>query len=230
MDILPADTSPDVRDRSAAVAVLPVGSLEQHGSHLPLTTDTVVAATVAARIAQLYPVRPLPPIVFSCSHEHAAWPGSVSLSATTLVAVVRDVAASLLRDGLRSLVLVNGHGGNYVLGNVVQEASLGPLPMALFPGPHDWAAARAAAGLATSDDVDMHAGELETSILLHAHPHLVRPHYAQADHLAEHRPHLLSRGLREYSESGVVGRPSLATAEKGRALLESLAASFAEHL
>jgi creatinine amidohydrolase len=230
VELLPVDTSPDVRERSAAVAVLPVGSLEQHGSHLPLTTDTLVAATLAGRVAEAHPVRLLPPLTFSCSHEHAAWPGTVSLSATTLVAVVRDVAASLQRDGVRSLVLVNGHGGNYVLGNVVQEASLGPLPMGLFPGPHDWAAARAAAGVVTSDDADMHAGELETSILLHVHPHLVRPHYAQADHEAEHRPHLLSRGLQAYSESGVVGRPSLASAEKGRALVASLVSSFGEYL
>jgi creatinine amidohydrolase len=230
VELLPADTSPDVRDRSAAVAVLPVGSLEQHGSHLPLTTDTVVAATVAARIADAHPVRLLPPVTFSCSHEHAAWPGTVSLSATTLAAVVRDVGASLHRDGVRSLVLVNGHGGNYVLGNVVQEASLGPLRMALFPQLHDWSAARAEAGVVTSDDADMHAGELETSILLHFHPHLVRPHYAQADHDAEHRPHLLSRGLQEYSESGVVGRPSLASAEKGSAVVRSLVSSFADYL
>jgi creatinine amidohydrolase len=230
VDLLPTDTSPDVRERSAGVAVLPVGSLEQHGAHLPLTTDTVVAATVAAHVAEVHPVRLLPPVAFSCSHEHAAWPGTVSLSATTLVAVVRDVAASLQRDGVRSLVLVNGHGGNYVLGNVVQEASLGPLPMALFPQLHDWSAARAAAGVVTSDDADMHAGELETSILLHVRPHLVRPHFERADHDAEHRPHLLSRGLQEYSESGVVGRPSLASAEKGRAVLASLVSSFAGYL
>ncbi|WP_132422457.1 creatininase family protein [Pseudonocardia endophytica] len=229
MELLPADTSPDVHERSADVAVLPIGSLEQHGPHLPLTTDTVVAATVAARIADAHPVRLLPPVTFSCSHEHAAWPGTVSLSATTLVAIVRDVADSLRRDGVRTLVLVNGHGGNYVLGNVVQEASLGPLPMALFPQVHDWAAARVAAGLVTSDEADMHAGELETSVLLHFHPHLVRPHYARADHDAEHRPHLLSRGLQEYSESGVVGRPSLASAEKGRAVVASLVSSFAAY-
>ena len=230
MDLLPADTSPEVGARAAAVAVLPVGSLEQHGPHLPLTTDTVVAATLAARVAEAHPVRLLPPVTFSCSHEHAAWPGTVSLSATTLVAVVHDVAASLLRDGVRSLVLVNGHGGNHVLANVVQEASLGPLPMALFAQPHDRVAARVAAGLDTSEDADMHAGELETSILLHFHPHLVRPDWARADHDAEHRPHLLSRGLREYSESGVVGRPSRASAEKGRAVVESLVSSFGAYL
>jgi creatinine amidohydrolase len=127
-------------------------------------------------------------------------------------------------------VLVNGHGGNYVLGNVVQEASLGPLRMALFPAEPDWDDARAVAGLTTPALSDMHAGELETSILLHTHPHLVRPGFAQADHLADDRRHMLSRGLQAYTESGVVGRPSLASAEKGRAVLASLVRSFAGYL
>ena len=230
MDLLPADTSYDQRERAAPVAVLPIGSFEQHGPHLPLTTDTVVACTLAAEVAAAYPVRRLPPITISCSHEHAAWPGTVSISATTLVAVVNDIAASLLRSGATRLVLVNGHGGNYVLGNVVQEASLGGPRMALFPGEPDWDAARRDAGLATTGVSDMHAGELETSILLHAHPHLVRPHFERADELADERPHLLSRGLQEYTRSGVVGRPSLASAAKGRALLSSLVRSFEPYL
>jgi creatinine amidohydrolase len=230
MDLLPTDTTLDERDRGATVALLPVGSFEQHGPHLPLTTDTLVAATLAAELAAAYPVRRLPPVTISCSHEHAAWPGTVSISATTLAAIVRDVAASVQRAGVTSLVLVNGHGGNYVLGNVVQEASLGPLRMALFPGEPDWDDARAGAGLATPVLSDMHAGELETSILLHAHPHLVRPGFAQADHLADDRRHMLSRGLQAYTESGVVGRPSLASAEKGRAVLASLVRSFAGYL
>jgi creatinine amidohydrolase len=230
MDLLPPDTTLDVRDHAATVALLPIGSFEQHGPHLPLTTDTVVAATIANEIATAYPVRRLPPITISCSHEHAAWPGTVSISASTLAAVVRDVAASVHAAGVEALVLVNGHGGNYVLGNVVQEASLGPLRMALFPGEPDWEQARTDAGLATSMLSDMHAGELETSILLHADPHLVRPHFERADHLADDRRHLLSRGLQAYTESGVIGRPSLASARKGQELLASLVRSFAAYL
>lgn len=227
---LPADTTEDVRERGAAVALLPVGSLEQHGPHLPLTTDTLVASAVAARIAQVHPVRVLPPLTISCSHEHAAWAGTVSISATTLVAVVADVAASLRAAGTTALVLVNAHGGNHVLRNVVQEASVGPLPMALFPVSEDWTAARRAAGCETSNTADMHAGELETSILLHTAPDQVRPSYRAADHVADERPYLLTTGLAAYSAGGVVGRPSLATAEKGRGLLDALVVAFAGHL
>ncbi|GAA1384789.1 creatininase family protein [Pseudonocardia kongjuensis] len=227
---VPADTTVDLRDRAVPAAVLPVGSLEQHGPHLPLTTDTLVATSLAARIADAYPVRLLPPVTISCSHEHAAWAGTVSISATTLAAVVTDIAASLHASGVPALVLVNGHGGNHVLRNVVQQASVGPMPMALFPGGDDWGAARAEAGLVTSSAADMHAGELETSILLHTHPEQVRPDFATADHDADERPYLLSRGLQWYSTSGVVGRPSLATADKGRDVLAALVARFAGHL
>ena len=230
MDLLPADTTLDARDRGATVALLPIGSFEQHGPYLPLTTDTLVASTIAVELANVYPVSRLPPITISCSHEHAAWPGTVSISATTLAAVVRDVAASVQHAGASTLVLVNGHGGNYVLGNVVQEASIGPLRMTLFPTEPDWEDARAEAGLTTNGLSDMHAGELETSILLHALPDLVRPGYERADHLADDRRYLLARGMQAYTESGVVGRPSCASAEKGRAVLASLVRSFAGHL
>jgi creatinine amidohydrolase len=229
MDILPTATTLDVRDHP--VALLPIGSFEQHGPHLPLTTDTLVAVALANGIAAAHPVRLLPPVTVSCSHEHAAWPGTVSISATTLAAVVRDVAASLHRTGVSVLVLVNGHGGNYVLGNVAQEASAGDGPrIVLYPGEAEWVAARADAGLGSAAVTDMHAGELETSVLLHCAPHLVRPHWAAADHVADDRAQLLSRGLRAYTESGVVGRPSLASAEKGRAVLASLVRRAAAHL
>jgi creatinine amidohydrolase len=224
--IFPLSTTADVRAQGATVAVLPIGSFEQHGTFLPLVTDTVIATTISGAISEAHPVLRLPPITISCSHEHESWAGTVSISATTLTAIVRDVADSLHRSGLRALVLVNGHGGNYVLSNVVQEAGPAGRRMALFPSKEAWARARTAAGLETSSRRDMHAGEIETSLLLHAHPDLVRPGYDTADHLADDREHLLTHGLSAYTENGVVGRPSLASAEKGRVVLASLVTSF----
>ncbi|MFJ3891923.1 creatininase family protein [Streptomyces sp. NPDC090083] len=228
--LVPADTTEDVRARgaevTAQVAVLPVGSFEQHGPYLPLATDTLVACAVAREIAAAYPVHLLPPVTMACSHEHAAWPGTVSISSVTLHAVVRDIADSLRRSGVETLVVVNGHGGNYVLGNVVQESSARGERMALFPAAEDWETALERAGVLTSLLTDMHAGEIETSILLHAHPELIRPGYETSDFVADDRRHLLTLGMSGYTESGVIGRPSLGSAEKGKALLASLADSF----
>lgn len=231
--LVPVDTTADVRARGEGlarqVAVLPVGSLEQHGPYLPLATDTLVACAIAREIAAAYPVHLLPPVTVSCSHEHAGWPGTVSISATTLYAVVRDIAASLRRSGIEALVVVNGHGGNYVLGNVVQESTAEGHRMALFPAAEDWEAARERAGVETSLLSDMHGGEIETSILLHCHPELVRPGHESTDFLADDRRHLLSLGMRSYTDSGVIGRPSLASAAKGKELLAALADAFAAY-
>lgn len=232
--LVPADTTEDVRARGAdvsrQVAVLPVGSFEQHGAFLPLATDTLVACAIAREVAAAHPVHLLPPVTISCSHEHAAWPGTVSISSVTLHAVIRDIADSLRRSGVDALVLVNGHGGNYVLGNVVQESSARGERMALFPAAEDWETALVRAGVETSLLTDMHAGEIETSILLHAHPELIRPGYETSDFVADDRRHLLTLGMSAYTDSGVIGRPSLGSAEKGKRLLESLADSFGAYM
>src|SRR6185369_345515 len=109
------------RERDARVALLPIGSFEQHGDYLPLTTDTIVACAIANEIAKTESVMLLPPVTISCSHEHAAWRGTVSISSQTLYRMVVDITDSVRATGVEHLVLINGHGGNYVLSNVVQE-------------------------------------------------------------------------------------------------------------
>ncbi|MEV7925552.1 creatininase family protein [Kitasatospora sp. NPDC088779] len=228
--LITAATSADERRRGAKIAVLPVGSFEQHGDHLPLTTDTVVAGLIAQRIAADYGLFLLPPITVSCSHEHAHMPGTVSISAATLYAVVNDIWKSLQASGVPGLLIVNGHGGNYVLSNVVQEANTSGPRVALFPVREDWHQAREAAGLVSSGAEDMHGGELEVSLLLHGAPELIRDGIEQDDHSAPERPHLLTLGMAGYTKNGIIGQPSLGTAAKGRALLDSLSQSAAAHL
>jgi creatinine amidohydrolase len=228
--LLPTATTSDEKSRDAACAVLPVGSFEQHGDYLPLITDTVIASAVSRELARAYPVFQLPPVTISCSHEHSAWRGTVSISSSTLYSMIDDIYRSVTDSGLTSLAILNCHGGNYVLANIVQEGNAHGKRMALFPSSRDWAGARQAAGLITSDHEDMHAGELETSILLHVNPELVRDGYQAADWTADDRRHLLTMGMSGYTQSGVIGRPSLASAEKGKALLASLVESFASVL
>lgn len=233
MDLITSATAPDEARRNARVAVLPVGSFEQHGDHLPLATDTVIACVIAARIAETYDLLLLPPITISCSHEHEGFPGlrgTVSISASTLINVIDDIRASLARSGVTKLALVNGHGGNYVLSNIAQQANVEGRNVILFAGRDDWHTARDHAGAATTAHEDMHGGEMETSILLHAHPELVGDTYADADHDASHRPHLLTTGMKAYTTNGIIGRPSEATPAKGKAALDSLTASFGDHL
>lgn len=228
--LLPTATSTDERARAARTAVLPVGSFEQHGEHLPLITDTVVACLVAGRLAVDYNMFLLPPLTISCSHEHAAFAGTVSITARTLLAVVDDIDQSLRSSGVDNLVIVNGHGGNYALRNVVQQATTTRPRMALYPTSEDWNAARAAAGCKTGSHEDMHGGELEVSLLLHGVPELVRDGYQTADHEADERADLLTLGMSAYTSSGIIGRPSLGSAEKGVAVLDSLSRSFARVL
>jgi creatinine amidohydrolase len=110
--LLPTSTSADERQRNGRAAVLPVGSFEQHGSYLPLITDTAIATTIAAELAAACPLLELPPVTMSCSHEHNAWRGTVSISATTLISLVTDVADSVRRAGMSALIVLKGHGGN----------------------------------------------------------------------------------------------------------------------
>lgn len=230
MDLLTTATSADAADRGATVAVLPVGSFEQHGSHLPLISDTVVACAIATAISERYDLLLLPPVTISCSHEHAAFAGTVSIRAQTLIQVVEDIAESLTHQGVCGLVVVNGHGGNYVLSNVVQQANVGGVRMALFPGKLDWQTAADAAGIETDRTADMHGGELETSLLLHMAPELVGDNHAEEDVDAAKRPHLLMLGVGGYSKTGIVGLPSLASAEKGEHALVALADAAGSHV
>ncbi|WP_327291463.1 creatininase family protein [Streptomyces sp. NBC_01198] len=230
MSLLPTITTVDVQEQAPRVAVLPIGSFEQHGAHLPLITDAAIACVIVRELAAAYPVLPLPPITIACSHEHGTWPGTVSISARTLHLVVTDIAQSLEAQGIRKLVLVNAHGGNYVLSNIVQEANLTEPRMSLFPQGREWQTARERAGLVSDAHGDMHAGEIETSILLHAEPSLVRPAYKTADHDGGERRFLLTEGMRAYTETGVIGFPSYAAATKGKAVLASLVKAFAAHL
>src|SRR6266536_4185656 len=93
--LIPTHSTEDERHREATTAILPIGSFEQHGPYLPLATDTIIACVIAKALADSYPLLHLPPISIACSHEHQAWPGTVSISATTLYAAVFDIHNSL---------------------------------------------------------------------------------------------------------------------------------------
>ena len=114
------------------------------------------------------------------------------------------------------------------MANAAQEASVGGPRIAVFPQWPEWDKARQDAGMETDGHEDMHAGKLETSILLATYPEVIRPGNESADWTVDDRPHLLTLGMAGYTKSGVIGRPSLGSADKDKAALRSLQADSLE--
>jgi creatinine amidohydrolase len=200
------------------VAILPFGALEQHGPHLPLSTDTIQADAVARRLAKRLDAALLPAIPLGNTWSNDALPGTVSIAADTVAAVCADVAESVERAGFALLVVVNGDFGNrQPLQRAAEEsAARDALPVVVldYPGLAEIGDAVketpwAAPGLC-------HADEIETSMVLAVTPALVR-----ADRMVAEYPDMpMDFGLRQMplaplSQSGVFGDPRPATAEKG---------------
>ena len=212
---------PEVPEQGAQVLV-PVGSTEQHGPHLPLDTDTVIAQAVCRRVAErLDDPRVLiaPAIAFGSSGEHQGFPGTVSIGTETLKLVMVELVRSL-RIWAGRVVLVNGHGGNVAaLEQAVQQLQLEGHDVAWLP--------------CATEDVDLHAGFTETSLLLHLCPDRVRMDAAAAGDtqpLAALLPSLVKHGVRAVSENGVLGDPAGASAEEGGRVLEAMARSIADRI
>ncbi|WP_416968008.1 mycofactocin biosynthesis peptidyl-dipeptidase MftE [Streptomyces sp. 4F14] len=194
------------------LVLVPVGSTEQHGPHLPLDTDTVVADAVARRAAREFPgALVAPALAYGASGEHAGFPGTVSIGREALHAVLVEVARSLALWAGR-VVLVNGHGGN--------TATVADAARILREEGHDlaWTGCEIPGG-------DAHAGRTETSLMLHLAPEHVRLDAAVAGDtrpLADLMLELVARGVRAVSPNGVLGDPAGASAEEGRRTLDRM--------
>ena len=161
----------------AKLAFLPIGATEQHGYHLPLNTDGIIAEALAEQLSKRFePSYCVPLLPYSASFEHADLPGCISLKIHTLTAVVTDIVQSLKRSGISKIVIINGHGGNHLLRNIVQELNAedprtvsGP-----FPNRRHWEEAYRAAGISGTISRDMHPGEGETSLMMYLRPEAVK--------------------------------------------------------
>ncbi len=222
---------------SPVLALLPVGAVEAHGPHLPLETDVVIAA--AAAKAALPPLRALdchpvilPPLAYSAAPFAAGFPGTISLRPATFTALLADIAASLQRQGVAALVVVNAHLDPAHLAAIREAASAheGPMPVA-FP---DLTTRRWASRLtAEFKSGACHAGCYETSIVMAAAPELVRDGVRRG--LPENPASLsvaIRAGAATFEESGAgdayCGDPAAATADEGRATIEVLAGIVAD--
>jgi creatinine amidohydrolase len=228
-------------DRS--LLVQPLGAIEQHGPHLPLSTDSVIATAVAeqavARCGDELDAWLLPTLDYTKSNEHAWSPGTVWLSATTLLAVLDDLGRCLATTPARRLVFLNGHGGNSALVNVAnRELRLqhGLMTFLTHPGvPPDQGGVSPASELG----MGVHGGTDETSLMLHLAPHLVDMSLAERRVPAALATNRYVRfGGRvsfgwtsnDFFDDGYIGDPTTASAEAGAVLFEAAVQSFCEAL
>jgi creatinine amidohydrolase len=233
-------------DRDATVVVLPVGSVEQHGHHMPTGTDTYLAEAVSAAAAELgcVSVTILPSPCYGLSAHHMHFPGSITLSAATMMAMVSDIVESVVSHGFRRIVVVNGHGGNAGVIDVL-ASTLGHrfYRRARIASLTYFTLARDAiqASRESSPGGMGHACEFETSLMLKLHPDLVHQERAVVRYPDTGSPYLstdLVHGgavrtflaFDDLSESGTFGDPSLASEEKGERFLALSAQALAAFL
>jgi mycofactocin precursor peptide peptidase len=208
------DYWPSVDESPRAMLVLPVGSLEQHGPHLPLDTDAFLATAVASGLHALRPSSGLAPTIpYGASGEHADFPGTLSAGADALRLLVIELVrhASLFWGGV---LVVNGHGGNL---RALQAAT----ETCRYEG------RRLDVVHLSTQGGDAHAGRTETSLLLHLAPERVRLEAMESGSLApvgELMPALVRSGVRAVSPNGVLGDPTGATAAEGARVYEALVA------
>ncbi|WP_160134469.1 creatininase family protein [Halococcus salsus] len=233
MDLTTA-TWTDVADVETDLAVVPVGSTEQHGPHAPLGTDRLTARAVAEGAVTVYEetndqaVALAPTVPVGIAEEHRGFPGTLWVTPDTFRRYVREVVASLAFHGFDRVVLVNGHGGNV---DALREVSAAITRHdAAYAVPFTWFDAIGAEGMG-------HGGPAETALLRATHPDLVRDdriETAREDASERWGEWVSGTNLAvdsaEFTENGVVGDPSEGTIDRGEDLLERATASLVDLL
>ena len=215
MSTLDSVTFPEAGDLGDLL-VVPLGSTEQHGPHLPLGTDTAIALALARRFGEGEPRAVIaPPLAYGASGEHQAFPGTISIGQEALSAVIVELVRSATETFARVLLL-NAHGGNHAaLTRAVSQLRREGRDVQV------WSPATAFRG-------DAHAGEVETSVMLalgaHVHPDQIEA--GNTSPLAELIEALASDGVHAVSENGILGDPTTASAERGEALLDDAVAAL----
>lgn len=220
-----------------AVAVIPLASMETHGPHLPLGTDGLIAEGILAHAAGLIAGQAvsLPTLWLGASSEHSGHAGTLSCEPEQMISSIVALGEGLKRAGINRVVLFNGHGGNIALGSIaalklrtrldVLAASAHWLDFGLPVGLNPPAPAAA----------DVHGGWVETSVMLHLAPHLVNKETARANDAKTPAASLFPAGpinwgwkSEDLAQGGWIGRPDLADAALGKAMVGHAAAALAK--
>ena len=231
-------------DRENTVIVLPTGATEQHGPHLPCAVDTVICSGVVGHaLAALPPEVPafaMAPITYGKSEEHLHFPGTITLTGETLLATMIEIGESIYRAGFRKLLIVNGHGGQpQIMEIMAREMRLRHGDYIVVPQ-HTWRLPHVAGRYMADKEkkLAMHAGHAETAIMLALAPDTVHMERAVTNYPPEFPSKLLSPDgrpacawtARDFGSSGVIGDPTSATREQGEEILDTLSASWVQAL
>jgi len=204
------NTWQEIRDSGVDVAIVPFGAIEQHGHHLPIGTDWMIADAVARGLAERLNAFLLPAMPFGNSREHMAFPGTITLRPSTLAAVLEDVVDSLRHHGIRRVVVYSAHGGNWILKPALREINFKHPDISVV-----WADG-VVPERGDEPPEDIHAGRGETSAVLHLRPDLVKGEGPALD-----SPGVVGQEFNDYvgfdktTKSGAWGVPSQASAELG---------------
>jgi creatinine amidohydrolase len=241
-------TTEDFRAADVAdwIAILPIAAIEQHGPHLPVATDRLINEGYLARMLEILPATipatVLPAQAIGKSNEHISSPGTLTLSWETLTKAWIEIGESVARAGIRKLVMINSHGGNVPIHDIVARELRVKCEMLVVAT--SWSRLGAPDGLYGDFDkrFGIHGGEMETSVMLALHPNLVRMDKAECFHSAQETfeqefKHLRAHGqiqfgwkAQDLNLKGAVGDATLATADKGNAHLDHGARRFIELL
>ena len=217
-------TSRQWEEADPKVCVFPVGAFEQHSCHLPLAADDIEADYFGRFVAEELGAALLPTLNYGTSLEHSGFKGTISLKPETLMQIVRDVVAEVEGQGFETMIIVNGHGGNFALIPVVRDINRQDRKLKIILANGYGLVDEGILECRDQGRPDIHAGEYETSLMLALRPDLVGPERLDLEPAVEgfRQPDLSTFGVGYVAPAGAFGYPSMASREKGERILASL--------
>ena len=212
-------TSREIRENKPKIAILGIGAIEQHGRHLRIATDWSQVRAISEAVAQELDAKELdalllPAIPYSMSECHGLMPGVVYIKPQTLSEVVVDIARSIREQGIPVLLILNGHGGNFILEPTIEKLNREYPDFQIIMPPEVWAPAEGGEAIFESFGAGIHAEEMETSMQLYLAPEYVGDE--RVDVIPEvGREFLDYTVMKKISPDGIWGLPTLGKAEKG---------------